>query len=100
MNTQEGSVVQYDIKGRREQGRVVHDNANSVRVWYNGTIVTRHKKKHNVTPAPLMDPWCGTFWSGKGKDANSQNPDRETSGQDPQGPAPVITMAEDQKTAP
>lgn len=50
----QGAIVRFEIGGGTACGQVQHDNGKSVRVWYKGQVITRHKEKHGVKLAPLL----------------------------------------------
>lgn len=45
----DGRMVEFDLSGDREKGILCKENALTVNVWVNDSIIKRHKRKHNVT---------------------------------------------------
>jgi hypothetical protein len=41
-------IAEYDIEGKRAKGKIEHDNGKTIRVWYQGQVITRHKEKHRI----------------------------------------------------
>jgi len=51
----------FDIEGRRETGKVVEESEHTIKVWYRGRIIQRHRTRDNVKRAPMFE--MGSYWA-------------------------------------
>ena len=61
------NIAEYEVKGKTYRGWIEHDNKNTIRVWFDGAVITRHKEKHRVKiPAPGLFEW-GSYYCNPAK---------------------------------